>query len=1050
MNNILEEYYLDPNTVENKDLITERIIGFREYLEQKIASELETYSFSHSLIKQGEKVSKENIGALIDKLKQELQRRLHEYNKIMSESKELLERAQYLAMMALDIDNAVDEETIGDDDPDSELNKTKDKLQEHYFKAEELKLHIKKFVEYKQVLDRIGSLGIKIDSFASWDIIGAVKYKKFENIDFVGCRLPKLNNGIIRNCTFTNCTLPELNDVTLRNIKFIETSYINGAKKPKTKCIDCSFEIVPDELDVFVHSFNDKCSFGGASLDSYLKSDSLIRMIEQIKREFAEVNHKMEVSFRGWDRDKNNEQNNINAHTILISKVRAKDYFKDGDKPALLINISKLGNILFSSYLKSLKLSSKYPELLKLKDRYFELEKAGRIEELNKVKQEISSKNNLPSFNDYVINNPEIAKHIKEIQNLDITKYRPIIFADNITLNNESLDFADLSYCNLANLKTKGASAFGVKAKNASFKNSDFSKDLLGKFIDRVKYVFVEKPLDYNNMSLCDFIGVQMNETNLSNVNISGSNFAGCDLSSANMPNANLSNVSMDEVNMIGAKMEQVSIINSSIKKCKIIASDLRSAKIKYNIIKDTDISSSSLKQASSLLNNYDNVLFKADDMQHFVESKSSFEHCEVELSNLKGAKFDQSNFSNFLIKYSDLSGVKMNLAKMEYTKIIGSRIENANISADKVINSGLIKNEGKNLAIDCKDIEGCFVFIPKAEQDLEGIKISEDTDLGKFLCYDFVLTALKVSQEQSKIANKEKELAELKQKQDELAEDNLKLEYGKGVYGFYQDLKKKCQKEMADKISNIPMIGWMASKFHTMDELTQTVLAFPKKVSDKLNGAINMLTFWNIFLSSLIIITAMVYARIFVKDVIELLKLEPYFETEKMKKVLEVINYSVGITFSIVGNMISNRLGFFNSHGLGEKERLAIENNNKEIEKLRVKEKAIGEEIAKLKANKEKLNLQYEQESQDPERNKKLSNVDIDSFIASGMEADTGLLDDMIATVNDVGKANAAQGGPAAVPVAEIEAKPANDVVSFLQRLKEEKSKEKLLLARG
>lgn len=235
----------------------------------------------------------------------------------------------------------------------------------------------------------------------------------------------------------------------------------------------------------------------------------------------------------------------------------------------------------------------------------------------------------------------------------------------------------------------------------------------------------LEELLSQYSQGILDFIGVNLAEANLSNIDITGINFtqanlsvtnlSGCNLSKSNFTNAQmnvarLSNANLTDAVLNGASLNVANLIRADLTRAQLCAASLiRGELIRAELtranLSDADLTAADCREATLRLANLRGANLSEANLRGCFLREANLEMANLhgtELSasdlsgaNLKNAELRQANLCLVNLSGADLRGanlrwVDLSGANLRWADLSGAKLSGANLTGVDLTNANL------------------------------------------------------------------------------------------------------------------------------------------------------------------------------------------------------------------------------------------------------------------------------------------------------------------------------------------------------------------------
>lgn len=228
-----------------------------------------------------------------------------------------------------------------------------------------------------------------------------------------------------------------------------------------------------------------------------------------------------------------------------------------------------------------------------------------------------------------------------------------------------------------------------------------------------------------------DFTGINLNEANLSRINlsqtilkgasffvtnISGANLSESDLSEANLNVARLSSTNLarailngatlnvanlvradlTEAQLIGASLIRGELIRSELSKtnfsgANLTEADLREVKLTQANLSSANLSGANLRGASAKEANFQEANLHGADLTKAELNGVNFSNADMRQANLQQVNLSGADLSGANLKWADLSGANLTGADLSDAKLSGANLNGAELRNANLANASLV-----------------------------------------------------------------------------------------------------------------------------------------------------------------------------------------------------------------------------------------------------------------------------------------------------------------------------------------------------------------------
>lgn len=268
-------------------------------------------------------------------------------------------------------------------------------------------------------------------------------------------------------------------------------------------------------------------------------------------------------------------------------------------------------------------------------------------------------------------------------------------------LENANFEGANLRNANLSSSNIMDANLRNTVLNNANFTNSIYSKDTILPF-----------DFNYNRKMHCIFPRANLQDADLSNIDLKGINlqncflinvnFENCDLSNANLENAvlinanlknanlfqaNLKNADLSLANLRNANFKEANLTNAKLIKANIIGANLRTAITLYAVGRFAIYDKQTKLPDDRFYLNSNNMLllkknsdYRGQDLNNLDLESVNLSNCNLTLVDFSNSDLSNSNISDSDLRGSLLTNVNLKNTNLENADIRGVNIKDANL----------------------------------------------------------------------------------------------------------------------------------------------------------------------------------------------------------------------------------------------------------------------------------------------------------------------------------------------------------------------------------
>ncbi len=228
-----------------------------------------------------------------------------------------------------------------------------------------------------------------------------------------------------------------------------------------------------------------------------------------------------------------------------------------------------------------------------------------------------------------------------------------------------------------------------------------------------------------------DFTGINLNEANLSRINLSESilrraslfvtNISGANLSEANLSEANLNVARLSSTNLSrailngatlnvanlvradlsAAQLIGASLIRSELVRCKLsktnfsganlTQADLREVKLTQANLCGANLSGANLRGASAASANFQEANLHRTDLTKAELNGVNFSNADLRQASLQQVNLSSGNLSGANLQWADLTGANLNGADLSDAKLSGANLNGADLRNTNLANASLV-----------------------------------------------------------------------------------------------------------------------------------------------------------------------------------------------------------------------------------------------------------------------------------------------------------------------------------------------------------------------
>ena len=192
-----------------------------------------------------------------------------------------------------------------------------------------------------------------------------------------------------------------------------------------------------------------------------------------------------------------------------------------------------------------------------------------------------------------------------------------------------------------------------------------------------------------------DLSGANLNNVNLSKLDLRDANLSNAKLNRANLTGTKLFRANLDGADLSFANLSSAELFRASLGNAKLFFANLSSANLNGADLSDTDVSLANLMGAdlsNAILKNTDLSFANLSNTKLLV---ANFTDAQLSFANLKGANIKEADLSNATLRNADLSnadlsGSILQGANLTNAKLNGANVSGVNLNAAKLSNTTL------------------------------------------------------------------------------------------------------------------------------------------------------------------------------------------------------------------------------------------------------------------------------------------------------------------------------------------------------------------------
>lgn len=236
-----------------------------------------------------------------------------------------------------------------------------------------------------------------------------------------------------------------------------------------------------------------------------------------------------------------------------------------------------------------------------------------------------------------------------------------------------------------------------------------------------VKSFLYELDLSNTDLNSINLSGANLHETNLSNAKLNGANLSGAELMSANLSNISMNGADLTEAILSNATATGAVLTFANLSKANLTRTNLTGAYLSGAILCGADLNFSDLSKARLFGTNLSGAHLQAVDLGGADLSGADLFHADLRGANLDGANLNKAslreanldganlygtNYSKeeldifeFLLNKAISHGVHLNIINHGETNLVGADLSGASLSGTHITQKQL--EDAKNITIE-------------------------------------------------------------------------------------------------------------------------------------------------------------------------------------------------------------------------------------------------------------------------------------------------------------------------------------------------------------
>ena len=178
-----------------------------------------------------------------------------------------------------------------------------------------------------------------------------------------------------------------------------------------------------------------------------------------------------------------------------------------------------------------------------------------------------------------------------------------------------------------------------------------------------------------------DLSGANLNNVNLSKLDLRDANLSNAKLNRANLTSTKLFRANLDGADLSFANLSSAELFRASLGNAKLFFANLSSANLNGADLSGTDVSLANLMGAdlsNATLNNTDLSFANLSNTKLLA---ANFTGAQLSFANLKGANIKEADLCNATLRNADLSNADLSGSTLQGTNLTNAKLNGANLS---------------------------------------------------------------------------------------------------------------------------------------------------------------------------------------------------------------------------------------------------------------------------------------------------------------------------------------------------------------------------------
>jgi uncharacterized protein YjbI with pentapeptide repeats len=197
------------------------------------------------------------------------------------------------------------------------------------------------------------------------------------------------------------------------------------------------------------------------------------------------------------------------------------------------------------------------------------------------------------------------------------------------------------------------------------------------------------------NLSKADLTNAQLNVARLSGANLTDAILNGCSLNVANLVRADLSRAQLCGASLVRGELVRADLTRANLSDANLNGADLREATLRQANLRHANLSDANLrgcllKEANLEMANLQGTELGASDLSGANLRDSELRQANLSLANLTGADLRGANLRWVDLQGANLNGADLSEAKLSGANLTGADLTNANLTNTSFVHANL------------------------------------------------------------------------------------------------------------------------------------------------------------------------------------------------------------------------------------------------------------------------------------------------------------------------------------------------------------------------